>query len=206
MGFHLTAGAFFPLVAGAHLLYRSAPDADAINYDLPVGVAGPTDQTITEFSFSPHQAGATYRYGLRAIAQCGAEDSNITCITEVRFDESGGHRLPLPNIPYDVQAVPLSKTQTQLTWRYDPANQAMEPALFKFEIDGEVSLTTVAYSPIIQMFTVVLTHSFLILHHFGVLAETADGESVTSELVYAAYDDVVPPTPTSVIVEKAVQA
>lgn len=205
MGFHLTAGLFFPLVAGGHLLYRSAPNATEIDYDLPVGVAGPIDQSVAEFTFSPHQAETGYHYGLRAISKCGAEESNTTCVTQVRFDESGVRRFPLPNAPYDLQATPISTTQTQLTWCYDPANQAAEPAVFKFEIDGLVDSATLTYSGMIVLNTIILTHAFSGLHHFKVLAETSEGETTESELTYAAYDDVVPPTPASVIVETEVQ-
>jgi hypothetical protein len=202
MGFHLTGGMFFPLVGGGHLLYRSGANDDAIDYNLPVGVAGPTDAEVTEMTYMPHEPNATYRYGLRAIAPCGCEEQNTDVVTSITFDADGNLAKFQANSPWGLQVKVVSKTATQVIWKYDAANEKASPRKFNLYCD-DVLVGQAGYTKGLKTFSATASHSESLTHRFRVRSVTAEGiEDENTVEVVAFYDQVAPPSPRSVIVEK----
>ncbi len=202
LGLSLTDGYFWGLIAGGHLLYRSEANSEDIDYDLPVGFAAPAAVTVRNSDFVSHAVSSSYKYGLRAVGKCGAEEENTDQVSTVEFDANGDMVLPSPNSPYSLIVAPQSKTSTKLTWRYDPTGQQVAPGSFYIYAD-DVYSTSSSYRAGTRTFTVTVTHSYGVLHKFRVRARSAAGKEDANTIDrYGTYDSDAPPTPQQVYIEQ----
>ncbi len=202
LGLSLTDGYFWPLIAGGHILYRSAPDENVIDYIIPVGFVCPESTTINNFSYISHRTNSTYKYGLRAVSICGIEEENTTQITTVEFDVNGDLILPHPNFPFGLVVEPLSKTQTKLVWRYDPTGEQVAPNKFNVYVD-DIYNTSINYQSMRRLYSTVVTHNYDSLHKFRIRALSLAGQEDNNTIDrYATYDSDAPPTPVKVIIVK----
>ncbi len=182
-------------------LYRSPANSDAIDYEMPVGFAASGVETIATNAGVTHAPLSFYWYGLRAVNCFGREEKNISRIWRVEFDAGGDLVLPIPNAPFDLMARPVSKTRTGLTWRYDPAGEAIVPNRFNIYIGGTF-VGSVGYAAGIRTYQATVDHAFLAEHTFSVRAVSADEqEEAIGVSAQAAYDGTEPPAVTAVIVD-----
>ena len=130
-GVTATNGWSFPRMNGGYNLYRAQGVGAPIDLANPVGSAGASAASISNFSWRSHRAEDTYGYAVSSIGGGGVESglSHPTRIAE--FDVTGGLIGLGPNSPAGLTVTPLAAGRFELHWIYISEGQEAAPSLFR---------------------------------------------------------------------------
>ena len=128
LGGQLLYGWFLPFVG--HVLFGSAPDAEEIDEDLPVGTADEADGEIAAFAYLTWPVPADYRFAVAAVGICGCQ-SDLSNVLTVTLDEAGDPEHPPPNAPLDLAAEAANGHKVRVAWSYSDQGQAAAPSVFR---------------------------------------------------------------------------
>ena len=200
----------FPRIKGGYNLYRGTLTAEAIDYTLPVGAAGPQATIkphlpfrITNFSWRPHAADTEYFYTLRAVGGGGVESPPTQPPVSIAFDAGGGFVGGRPNAPTALSVSTASGGRFVLRWSYAVGGEEVSPSEFRIHSDGGTG--TVDYENAVGQVTCVtgqihFSYTTSEAAHgarrkWGVRAVSARGRDDGNEITVEALADASGPAP-----------
>ncbi|MFH0981573.1 MAG: hypothetical protein V2A79_08550 [Planctomycetota bacterium] len=198
-----TNGWSFPRIRGGYNLYRGTPTPADIDDTLPVGAAGPTATTVSNFSWRPHAAGTEYFYVLRAIGGGGMESPPSQASVSIAFDGAGAFLGGRPNPPTGLAVAQAAGGRLVLRWSYSARDEEVAPTEFRIYSDGgtgtmdyEHAAAQVPYPAGERHFSHTTgTHAHGSRRRWAVRAMSADGRHDGNETVVEAMADAVGPEP-----------
>jgi len=128
-------GWFWARIGGCRLVYRG-PSMETIDFDNILMVTGLFASEITIPGYLSHEPGQTYFYVVRCVNQCGRIEQTLRAAVKVSIDDEGGLRDSRPNGVLGPDGKQRQDGKIEVTWGYNPIEQASEPKEMRIYSDG----------------------------------------------------------------------
>jgi len=197
---------------GMHVLYRGSSRV-SIDYDTPVGAAGPGVSSITLFPWITHDADTSYYYTCLPIGAGGVAavpNSKTPQIVRVRIDGEGDAMAPAPMAPRNLRVTPVAAGAFRISWTYPQTTQAPAPSTFNIytnggsgDVDYESSIATVTArlsgrgAGCYGWISSAYDHATRVT--FAVRAEDSDGDEDQNVAVASAVADAEGPSAAEIV-------